>query len=162
MSAHEPQGCSLTIGDHSNIEGSLVFEKADAHITIGSRTHVGNGTLVAAACKIDIGNDVLIAFNALLMDHNSHSLLFRERRNDVTEWIQDRKDWKSVLVAPIVIGDRAWIGTRAIILKGVTVGEGGIVAAGSVVTKDVPPWTIVGGNPAKVIRELSDDERNIE
>lgn len=55
--------------------------------------------------------------------------------------------------APVVIGNRAWIGSQAIILKGVTIGEGAVVAAGSVVTKDVPPFMIVGGNPAREIRE---------
>lgn len=55
--------------------------------------------------------------------------------------------------APIAIHDRAWIGSQAIILKGVTIGKGAVVAAGSVVTKDVPPYTIVGGNPARTIRE---------
>ena len=59
---------------------------------------------------------------------------------------------------PITIGPQAWIGARALILPGVTIGEGAAVAAGAVVTKDVPPWTVVGGNPAKVIktRELND------
>jgi len=57
------------------------------------------------------------------------------------------------------IKDKAWIGFNSIILKGVTIGEGSIVGAGSVVTKDIPDWSIVGGNPAKVIREISENER---
>ena len=61
--------------------------------------------------------------------------------------------------APIKICDNAWIGMNCIILKGVTIGEGAIVGAGSVVTKSVPPWTIVGGNPAKVIKEISIEKR---
>lgn len=59
---------------------------------------------------------------------------------------------------PIVVGNDVWIGTRAIILSGVTIGHGAIIAAGSVVTKDVPPYAIVGGNPAKVIRYRFSDE----
>jgi acetyltransferase-like isoleucine patch superfamily enzyme len=55
--------------------------------------------------------------------------------------------------APVTIGDHVWLGTRAIILKGVTIGDGALVAAGAVVTKDVPPKTLVGGVPARVIRE---------
>jgi acetyltransferase-like isoleucine patch superfamily enzyme len=161
LAARAPQGCSLEIGSRSNIEGSLVFEKSDAAIVIGSRTHIGGGTLVAAAARIEIGDDVLLAFDVLVMDHNSHAVRFAQRQNDVTTWIQGEKDWSHVAMAPVRILNKSWIGARSIILKGVTVGEGGIVAAGSVVTSDVPPWTIVGGNPARLIRELTDDERTV-
>lgn len=59
---------------------------------------------------------------------------------------------------PIVIGDNVWIGEYASVLKGVTIGTGAIVASHAVVTKDVPPYTIVAGNPARVVKELEDDE----
>jgi acetyltransferase-like isoleucine patch superfamily enzyme len=158
LAVRDTAGCSLSIGADSNIEASLVFERSDAQIRIGSGTHVGSGTLLGAAQLIEIGDDVLIAFDVLITDHNSHSLSFAERRNDVREWIQGRKDWSNVPMAPVKIGNRAWIGARAIILKGVTVGEGAVVGAGSVVTKDVPDWTIVAGNPARIIRALTDEE----
>jgi acetyltransferase-like isoleucine patch superfamily enzyme len=161
LSAREPQGCSLSIGADSNIEGSIVFERAGARISIGDRTHVGGSTLLAAASSVDIGDDVLIAFNALIMDHNSHSLRFSDRQHDVRDWIRGTKDWSTVAMAPVKISNKAWIGVRAIVLKGVSIGEGAIVGAGSVVTKDVPPWTIVGGNPARVIRPLTDEERMV-
>jgi acetyltransferase-like isoleucine patch superfamily enzyme len=159
LSAREPDGCSLAIGEESNIEASLVLERANARITIGSRTHVGGGTLLAAASSIEIGDDVLIAFDALIMDHNSHSLKFNERRHDVRDWIRGTKNWSTVTIMPVKISNKAWIGVRAMILKGVTIGEGAIVGAGSIVTRDVPAWTIVGGNPAQVIRPLTAEER---
>lgn len=162
LGAREPEGCTLSIGSNSNIEGSLVMEQSSARITIGSRTHIGGGTLLAAAQSIDIGDDVLIAFEALVMDHNSHSLTFRERQRDVQDWIAGQKDWSKVAIAPVRISDKAWIGVRAIILKGVTIGEGAVVGAGSLVTSDVPAWTIVGGNPARVIRPLTDEERRLD
>jgi acetyltransferase-like isoleucine patch superfamily enzyme len=59
-----------------------------------------------------------------------------------------------VVVKPVRIGDKSWIGLNVIILKGVEIGEGAVVAAGSVVTKNIPPWTIAAGNPARVIREI--------
>ena len=65
------------------------------------------------------------------------------------------KDWSNVNSAPITICDDAWIGMNCIILKGVTIGEGAIVGAGSVVTKDVPAWTVVAGNPARVVKKIS-------
>ena len=162
LSVREPVGCSLTIGSDSNLEASLVFEKAGAQIRIGSRTHVGGGTVVGAAQLIEIGDDVLVAFGVLITDHNSHSLCFAERSNDVREWIQGRKEWSHVPMAPVRICNKVWIGARAIILKGVTIGEGAVVGAGSVVTKDVPDWTIVAGNPALVIRPLTSEERRVQ
>ncbi len=62
------------------------------------------------------------------------------------------KDWSNVKSSPITIKDKAWIGFNSIILKGVTIGEGAVVAAGSVVTQDVPDYAVVGGNPAKIIK----------
>ena len=64
------------------------------------------------------------------------------------------KDWTDVPVRSVVIGDKAWIGFNSIVLKGVSIGERAIVAAGSVVTRDVPAATVVAGNPARVIREI--------
>jgi acetyltransferase-like isoleucine patch superfamily enzyme len=162
LAVRDPTGCSLSIGADSNIEATLVFEKDSARISIGSRTHVGGGTVLAAAGNIEIGDDVLVAFGALITDHNSHSLCFAERSSDVREWIRGRKDWSHVPVGPVRIGNKAWIGARAIILKGVTIGEGAVIGAGSVVTKDVPDWTIVAGNPARIIRPLTAGERRVE
>ncbi|MDP5158573.1 MAG: hypothetical protein NWQ07_08360 [Flaviramulus sp.] len=69
------------------------------------------------------------------------------------------KDWSNVKSSPIVVKNKVWIGFNSIILKGVIIGEGAIVGAGSVVTIDVPDWTVVAGNPAKVIREIPENER---
>lgn len=63
------------------------------------------------------------------------------------------KDWDNVITKEITICKKAWIGMNVIILKGVTIGEGAVVAAGSVVTKDVPPYRVVGGNPAQIIKQ---------
>jgi len=161
LHAHEPAGCFISIGAASNIACTIVLERRSSSIRIGSRTHIGGGTLLDAACSIDIGDDVLIAFEVLMLDHDSHSLLFSERRNDVRDWIIGKKDWTHVKAAPIHIADKAWVGARAIILEGIRIGEGAVVAAGSVVTKDVPAWTVVGGNPARVIRTLTNVERGV-
>jgi acetyltransferase-like isoleucine patch superfamily enzyme len=151
-------GCTLSIGDGSIVEAAIVFDRAGGAVRIGKRTFIGSSTLVCAE-KIDVGDDVLISWGCTVVDHNSHSLAWKDRSRDVAEWYQGRKDWNPVDRAAVRIGDKAWIGFNAIILKGVSIGEGAIVGAGAVVTRDVPPFTIVAGNPARPIRELEQHER---
>jgi acetyltransferase-like isoleucine patch superfamily enzyme len=113
---------------------------------------VGGGSMIGENCFLDgysgltIGRNVLVAHNASIIaeDHG-----FASRR------IPIRLQPKTT--GPIVIGDDVWIGCGARVLKGVTVGTGAIVGAGSVVTKDVPPYSIVGGIPARVLRMRPDD-----
>jgi acetyltransferase-like isoleucine patch superfamily enzyme len=147
-------GCSLSVGADSDIEGSLVLERDDAIIRIGDRSFIGGRTTVGCAESVTIGNDVLISFDVLIMDHDGHSVNFGERATDVQDWAAGRKQWQHVPIAPVEICDRSWIGAKAIVLKGVTIGTGAIVGSGAVVTKDVPPHCVVAGNPARVIRTL--------
>ena len=98
----------------------------------------------------------------MLYDHDSHSPDWRDRAKAVHHFYKhygtpecfDTLDWSNVRSAPIVIGDRVWIGFGAVVLKGVVIGEGAIVAACSVVTRNVEPYTIVAGNPAREVRRL--------
>lgn len=148
----------LTVGCRSRVETQLSFEKDNAVVRFGDRSFVGQGHISCAA-SVDIGSDVMIAWGTSIFDHSSHSLRFSERAQDVADWIEGRKNWAAVEMAPIRICDKAWIGFGCIVLPGVTVGEGAVVGAGSVVTRDVLPWTVVAGNPARFIRELNTDER---
>ena len=85
---------------------------------------------------------------------------FFQRKDDLSAWMRnERTNWSHSPMAPVLICRGAWIGARSIILKGVTIGEGAIVGAGSVVTKDVPAFSVAGGNPAQILRALSADER---
>lgn len=106
-----------------------------------------------------MGDDVVISWGVTIVDHNSHSLSWPERANDVLDWGRGTKDWQNVKIAQVQIDNKVWIGFNAIILKGVAIGEGAIVAAGAVVTKDVPPYSVVAGNPARVIRTLTGSEQ---
>ncbi len=151
------KNCSVKIDEQSQIEGALIFDRENASICIGKRAFI-NGSLIASE-SIDIGDDVLISWGVTIVDHNSHSICFSQRSEDVLNWRMEKKDWSHVKIAPVKIFDKAWIGFNAIILKGVTIGEGAIVGAGSVVTKNVPAWTIVAGNPARTIREIPENER---
>lgn len=149
----------LTVGDNCMLYGNYVFEIPKGNIKIGSRTFIGGG-LFLCINEITIGDDVMISWGCTVADNNSHSLIFEERKNDVMDWkrgIEENKtgfykDWSNVSSAPITICNKVWIGFNSIILKGVTIGEGAIVAAGSVVTKDVPPYAIVAGNPARIVK----------
>lgn len=152
----------LTVGDASIIDCHFIIEEENAHISVGKRVHIGTSKIISAK-EITIDDDVTIAWDCIIYDHNSHSTSWEERQYDTIQEIEDlnkyndmikNKNWNVVISKPIHICSKAWIGMKSIILKGVTIGEGAIVAAGSVVTKDVEPWTIVGGNPAKVIKKL--------
>ena len=148
----------IQIGDDCLIAGTLVVEAEGSIINIGNNVFIGSGTLLDCIDKISVGNDVLISYGVLLMDSDNHSLRATERKEDLQRWRKDKYDWSNVNRAEIIIRSKAWIGARAIITKGVEIGEGAIVGAGSVVTADVPPYSISGGNPAKVIRELNENE----
>jgi galactoside O-acetyltransferase len=149
---------SIDIGANSMMASRVVFEKAGARLVVGARSFIGLG-LMSIAESVEIGDDVMISWGATLVDHHSHSIRSRERIHDVELWLKGRKDWSGVKIAPIRIENRAWLGFNVSVLPGVTVGEGAIVGACSLVTKSVPAWTIVAGNPARVLRELSADER---
>ncbi len=144
----------LTIGAKSMFQGSIAADHPAAIVTIGSNTFVGGSRLVCAK-EICIGDNVLISWGCTLVDHDSHSLVWEERQNDVRDWHYGRKDWSHVTMEKVTICDKAWIGFNVVILKGVTVGEGAVVGACSVVTKDVEPYTVVAGNPARLVKRLS-------
>lgn len=152
----------LVIGADCIVSGNFVFESSAGIITIGNHSYIGDGTFISRS-SIEIGDNVTIAWGGTVYDHDSHSLDYMKRRKDIDDELDDirngcnfiqNKDWSDVNCKPIKICDDAWIGMNVIILKGVTVGEGAIVGAGSVVTKDVPAWTVVAGNPARVVKEL--------
>jgi acetyltransferase-like isoleucine patch superfamily enzyme len=150
----------IFIGRHSYIEGELLTLAHGGMISVGEWCYVGVGTRIWSAASIEIGNRVLISHSVNIFDNLSHPLkasLRHEQAKQIFTTGHPRKI--SLDERPVKICDDAWIGAGAMVLRGVTVGEGGIVAAGAVVTKDVPPYTIVAGNPAAVVRELSPDER---
>ena len=142
------------------MHAQILFDRENASLEIGSRTFIGAGRIVVGQ-SVSIGSDVLISWGFTIVDHDSHSQDFEIRKNDVAEWYYGRKSWDGIASAPVRIENSAWIGFDAVILKGVTVGEGAIVAARAVVTSDVPPWTVVAGNPARVIKSLRPDAATV-
>jgi acetyltransferase-like isoleucine patch superfamily enzyme len=118
---------------HKGVE--IYLDAPGAKIEIGNRTYINRRSTIACKQEIIIGEDCAISWDVTILDTDYH---------DIEGQIQTKK---------VEIGNRVWIGCKATILKGVRIGDGAIVAAGSVVTKDVPPYSIVAGNPARVIRE---------
>lgn len=154
--------CRIRIGDECTLQGLLVTEHDEARITIGNNVFVGANTVLDCASEIEIEDDVLVSYECLLLDSNNHSQNAAVRRNDLPDVKYGREyNWAAIPSKPIRIRRGAWVGARSIILKGVTVGEGAIVGAGAVVTKDVAPFTIVGGNPARVVKVIPPEERGV-
>lgn len=152
-------GGFVAVGDHTRIEGTMVCHRTDSRIVIGSRTSIGGETVIESLRNVFIGDDCLISHYITIQDHNSHPLDWEYRSQDVVNWIAGLKDWTHVEQADVVIENKCWIGTRSIILKGVHLGEGCVVGAGSVVTKSFPAYSVVAGNPARLIRTLATAEK---
>jgi acetyltransferase-like isoleucine patch superfamily enzyme len=141
-------GGRIVIGDYVSIGNNGAWFVSPnlfdcPELIIGNNTTINYRVGISVECKVEIGNHCAIAGETMIFDNTSHALHYGNDRR------MTKED-----VAPVRIGDHVWVGTRSIIMKGVTIGHGAVVAACSVVTSDVPPMTLVGGNPAKVIKEI--------
>lgn len=137
------------LGAYSTIEDFSTVNNGVGPVIIGSQTRIGLGNTIIG--PVTIGNDIRLAQNVVLsgLNHNY---------TDISLPIHAQ----GVSTAPIVIEDETWIGSNAVIVAGVTVGKHCIVAAGSVVTKSVPPYSVVVGNPAKVLKQYNPETKNWE
>ena len=142
---------SVTIGDDVSIYGKFgiftgrVFDRAE--VRIGSRVTIGHQVIISCNKQVIIEDDVYISGSCTVSDNDGHPLDMQQRISGSPP--------PAERTFPVKLCRGAWIGAGSFILKGVTVGEGGIVGANSVVTKDVPPYTVVAGNPAVVVKRLS-------
>lgn len=155
------QSSSVDIGDNCDILGTLMA-KCGAKIRIGKYTTIRSNSFVGSAAGVDIGDYVIISNNVHIIDNNNHPTP-PITRIDLSKsgFYSEKWHWRHSEKAPIVIENNTWICERSTILKGVTIGEGSIVACDSVVTKSVPPYTIVAGNPAQVVKKLDRIKENI-
>jgi acetyltransferase-like isoleucine patch superfamily enzyme len=147
---------AIRVGRNTVLAGQLLTFGHGGDIEIGDWCFIGPGSRIWSAASVRIGNRVLISHDVNVHDNDSHPLGAAERHAQFVEIVQrgHPREAGNIRSAPVVIGDDAWIGFNATVLKGVSIGTGAIVAAGSVVTRDVPPWTVVAGNPATVVRSL--------
>jgi len=148
---------SITIGDHVTLVSRFrsnpvgIMNPCVLDTLMGGKIHIGNhvgmsGVILASRSSITIGDYTKLGGNVRVFDHNYHSLNWEHRRNSAL-------DSQHVRSAPVVIGSDVFIGTNALILKGVTIGDRAIISAGSVVTSNVPADEIWGGNPACCIHK---------
>jgi acetyltransferase-like isoleucine patch superfamily enzyme len=149
----------ITVGQGTHIRGMLHVFKYGGQITIGENCYIGDHSRIWSGESVIIGDYVQISHNVNVMDTNAHELDAIERAERYVDLVNNGSwaDKGNVLTAPVIIEDYAWISFNATILKGVTIGKGAIVGANAVVTKDVPPFTLVTGNPATVKKHLTEE-----
>lgn len=150
----------IRIGASTHVRGELLTFAHGGEITIGKYCYIGEHSKVWSAGRIHIGDRVLIAHSVTILDNLTHPISATARHDHYRRIIENgHPESINLDEQPVEIGDDVWIGCMSVILRGVTIGQGAIVGAGSVVTCAVPPWTIVAGNPTRVIRELTPAER---
>ncbi|RYZ98466.1 MAG: acyltransferase [Sphingobacteriaceae bacterium] len=128
------------LGEGSTIEAFSTVNNGVGDVLIGAHTLIGMSNVIIG--PVTIGNNVILAQNIVASGLN-------HEYRDVTQPIHAQK----ILVSPIVIEDECWIAANAVITSGVTIGKHSVIAAGAVVTKDIPPYSVAVGNPAKVIKK---------
>jgi acetyltransferase-like isoleucine patch superfamily enzyme len=144
---------NITIGNNVTFGGMPAFifgnrGETVPEIVIGDRTFIGHGVVMSASSSIRIGQHCLIAGGVQISDYDGHPVDAARRRAGEPTPPEGIK--------PVVIEDDVWVGASVIIIKGVKIGARSIVGAGAVVTRDVPPDTVVAGNPARVVKQLAE------
>ncbi|MBA3503468.1 MAG: acyltransferase [Myxococcota bacterium] len=154
INANDPS--RIVVGAKTLVDGELLVHDYGGRITIGESSYIGMGSRIWSGDAVTIGAHVFVAHNCTITDTNSHQMDAEERADHYQRTVVEGRPFEkgTIKTAPIAIGDHAWINFNVAILKGVTIGEGAIVGAGSVVTKDVPPYVLCAGNPARVVRAL--------
>lgn len=135
----------IQVGEQATLEidgkvrfgpGVRILVGPKARLKIGDRSYITANSKLIVKSEVEIGTDCAISWDVQLMDTDFHKIAAGAANTK-----------------KITIGNNVWIGSRATIMKGVTIGDGAVIAAGAVVTKDVAPGAVVGGNPARVLRE---------
>jgi acetyltransferase-like isoleucine patch superfamily enzyme len=142
----------IILGDDVTFGGKPVFifgnqAEDNPELVIGDHTFLGHECSFSVARSIRVGRHCLLAEEVRIADFDGHPVDAERRRAGQPTPPEG--------IRPVVIGDDVWIGTRAIILKGVTIGDRSIVGAGAVVTRDVPADVVVAGNPARIVKQLA-------
>lgn len=134
------------IGNDSTIEDFSTINNGVGAVMIGDRTRIGLGNVIIG--PVTIGNDIMFAQNIVLsgLNHGYEDVTIPPSRQTTS-------------VSPIVVEDNVWVGANSVIVAGVTIGRHAVVAAGSVVTRNVPPCSVVAGNPAKLLKQYNPETK---
>jgi len=144
----------IIVGDNVYLSGKSDFfvggkNYSQPELIIGNNTFIGHDCSIRVNQKVSIGNNCLLAKGVMVFDNDGHPGDYQKRRDNLPV---DKKD-----IRPVIIEDDVWVGTRAIVLKGVRIGARSIIGAGSIVTQDVPSDSLVAGNPARTIKTSKQD-----
>lgn len=146
---------NIAVGNFCHIRGELFLFGHGGKIVMGDYCYLGDNSRIWSAKNIRIGNRVLISHNCNIFDNDTHPLEPEARHRQYVDIITTGHPKEIDLKEEeVIIEDDVLIGANATVLKGVTLGKASIVGTGSVVTRDVPPYTVVAGNPARVVKEL--------
>jgi acetyltransferase-like isoleucine patch superfamily enzyme len=136
--------CLNSYPDGESYKTGLTTFLESSSIRIGNNCWL-NGTTIYARSEVIIGDNCMLGHGTIILDNNFHNISIDPVKRRCSE----------IVSRPIVLGDNVWVGRQSIILKGVNIGDNSIIAAGSVVTKNVPPDQLFGGNPASFIKNLT-------
>ena len=147
----------VILDDDVWLYGRIILQ-SQGFCKIGKHVKIGNSTTIQCVNKVEIGDYTIIADNVVITDNNNHPISPTYRK----EWALNYSDsslslWKHSVSKPTIIEQNVWVGANSRICKGVRIGEGSIIAASSIVTKDVPPFCIVAGNPARIVKNLQNE-----
>lgn len=146
---------AVSVGERSLVMGELLVIAPTGRISVGDWCFIGPGSKIWSMSAVTIGHRVFVSHGVQIFDNNTHSLSAGERHARYRELrtVGRHLEQEQVTTKPVVVEDDVWVGFNAAILKGVTIGRGAVVGACAVVLHDVPPYTVVGGNPARKIGE---------
>lgn len=149
----------LQVGKHSHLAGRFVVRGLGS-IRIGSYCHFHEDSYFGSLVGINIADSVFAAEGIFVVDNNNHPVS-PERRRAMTRTPMGGPPWswtaEGVDAAPVTIGENVWLGRNSAVLKGVSIGEGSIVALAAVVSKSAPPFSIIAGNPGRVVKTIISD-----
>ena len=149
----------IRIGQNCDLWGELMVLRTGGEIVIGDHTYMGEFNKIWSNAKVTLGNNIMTSHHVYIVDSDFHEmdsdLRVKNFAGSVSNNVDSMASTDHIPKSPVVIEDKVWINFNVSIYKGVTIGEGSVIASNAVVNKDIPPYSLAVGNPARVIKKLS-------